>query len=80
MKKLITAAALLTSIMFVSCKKDYVCNCTITRTSSNGSTASSSDGSYTFKDIRTRAESRCNEQQSSGNDAFGAYTRNCQIK
>ena len=80
MKKIITAVALLTSIMFVSCKKDYVCNCTITRTSSSGSSSTSNDGSYTFKDSRTRAESRCNEQESTGTDAFGTYSRDCQIK
>jgi len=38
------------------------------------------DGSYKFKDTRTRAESRCNDQEKTGSDAGGDYTRNCDIK
>ncbi len=36
--------------------------------------------SYTFKDTRTRAESRCNDQEGTGSDGFGDYSRDCQIK
>jgi hypothetical protein len=79
MKKLIIAATVLLSMSFVACKKDYRCECSKTRTGGT-STLTTDDGSYTFKDTRTRAESRCNDQEGSGSDAFGDYTRDCQIK
>ncbi|MES2512583.1 MAG: hypothetical protein V4580_00510 [Bacteroidota bacterium] len=79
MKKLVIAIVALFTISLVSCKKNYECECEITRTSGSTSTTSD-DGNYTFKDTRARAESRCNEQEDSGEDFFGPYTRDCQIK
>lgn len=79
MKKLIIAATVLLSMSFVACKKDYRCECSKTRTS-GGTTVTTEDGSYTFKDTRSRAESRCNDQEGTGSDAFGDYSRDCQIK
>jgi len=79
MKKLIIAAALLVSTSFVACKKDYVCECSKTRTS-GGTTVTTTDGDYTFKDTKAGAVSRCNAQQGSGTDGLGDYTRNCDIK
>jgi hypothetical protein len=79
MKNLVIAASVLVMFGLTSCKKDYVCECKITRTQ-NGSTLTTEDGEYTFKDKRTRAESRCNDEEKSGSDAFGDYTRDCQIK
>lgn len=79
MKTTIIAIAALFTLSLASCKKDYVCECKITRTSSSGSTTSA-DGNYTFKDSRARAESRCNEQEGTGTDFFGDYARDCQIK
>ncbi|MBI3520828.1 MAG: hypothetical protein HY062_15935 [Bacteroidetes bacterium] len=79
MKKLIIASVALFALSLGSCKKNYDCNCTITRT--NGSSSlTTDDGNYTFKDTRVRAEKRCNDQEGSGSDAFGNYTRDCQIK
>ncbi len=79
MKTSIIAIVALFTLSLASCKKDYVCECKITRTSGSGS-VTSSDGNYTVKDSRTRAESRCNEQEGTGSDAFGDYSRDCQIK
>ena len=79
MKTTIVAIAALLTLGLASCKKDYVCECKITRTSSSGS-VTSNDGNYTFKDSRTRAETRCNDQEGTGTDAFGDYSRDCQIK
>ncbi len=79
MKKSVIAIVALFTLSLVSCKKDYKCECEKTRTS--GSTSiTSADGDYTFKDSRTRAESRCNDQETSGADGLGTYTRDCQIK
>lgn len=80
MKTLFITAGVLLTVAFTSCKKDYTCQCQMTRTSSNGSSFTSNDGTYTFKDSRTRAESKCNEQESAGTDAAGAYSRDCQIQ
>ena len=79
MKKLAIATIALFALSFGSCKKDYVCECEITR-SNNGNSTTKSDGEYTFTDTRTRAESRCNDQSKAGSDIIGDYTRNCQIK
>lgn len=79
MKKITIAIAAIFTLSLVSCKKDYTCQCSKTRT--DGSTVlTTEDGSYVFKDTRARAESRCNEQEGSGNDIAGDYTRDCQIK
>ncbi|MEO8759724.1 MAG: hypothetical protein ABI388_01820 [Bacteroidia bacterium] len=79
MKKLMIAAGLLLSIGFASCKKNYVCECSKTRTS-GGTTVTTVDQDYTFDDTKAGATSRCNSQQGAGSDGFGAYTRNCDIK
>jgi hypothetical protein len=79
MKTSIIAIVALFTLSLASCKKDYVCECSKTRTSGS-STLTTEDNKYTFKDTRTRAESRCNEEEGSGSDGFGEYTRDCQIK
>jgi hypothetical protein len=79
MKKIVLTTAVLLTLGLASCKKDYSCECKITRTS-GGNTLTTVDETYTFKDNRARAESRCNDQEGTGNDAFGDYTRDCEIK
>lgn len=79
MKKSIVAVIALLTLGFVSCKKEYKCECQKTRTGSSA-TVSTADGEYTFKDTRARAESRCNDQESTGSDAFGNYSRDCEIR
>jgi hypothetical protein len=79
MKKIIIAAGILLSMNFIACKKDYVCECSKTRTS-GGTTVTTTDGEYTFKDTKSGATSRCNQQEGAGTDALGAYTRNCEIQ
>jgi hypothetical protein len=62
-----------------SCKKDYTCKCTKTYTASS-STTTVDDGLYTYDDTRKRAEDKCNNQESTGSDIQGSYTRNCDIQ
>ncbi len=80
MKKIILVALVIITISLLSsCKKEYVCKCSKTYSSSSGTTTIDYS-QYTFKDTRTRAESRCNEQAGSGTDLFGDYSINCQIQ
>ena len=79
MKNSVIAIIALFTLSLASCKKDYRCECKKTRTGSS-TTTTTNDGEYTFKDSRSRAESRCNDQESTGSDAFGNYTRDCEIK
>ena len=79
MKKSIIAAIALLTLGFASCKKEYKCECEKTRTGSS-TTVTTDDGNYTFKDTRARAESRCNDQEGTGTDGLGSYTRDCEIR
>jgi hypothetical protein len=67
------------STTFVSCKKDYYCQCNKVYTGSNSSN-SYQDDVYTFNDTRVRAESKCDDQEYTGSDLGGSYSRECQIK
>jgi hypothetical protein len=80
MKRAVLAVAVLSVFSLASCKKDYTCNCQKIHTDPDGSSSSSSDGSYTFRDSKPRAETRCNDQEGSGSDLGGDYTRECQIQ
>lgn len=81
MKKIvITLAVTLTlGVLMSSCKKDYICKCTKTYTG-NTTTVNTNYSQYTYKDTRTKAESRCNDNNDSGSDIFGDYSVNCQIQ
>ena len=79
MKRLIFPMALFMAIGFTSCKKEYVCDCKKIYTGSSSSTTVD-DGSYTYKDTRTRAEDKCNDQETSGSDLGGSYSRECSIR
>ena len=79
MKKLIFMGVALVALTLGACKKNYTCDCKKSRTS-GGTTVTTDDGTYTFDDTRTRAETRCNDQEGSGSDAFGDYSRNCTIQ
>ncbi len=79
MKKSVIAIIALVTLSLASCKKDYTCECKKTRTGGS-STLTTDDGKYTYKDTRARAESRCQDQESTGADGFGNYTRDCEIK
>jgi len=80
MKRAFLTLAVLSAVALTSCKKDYNCECRKIYTDDDGSTVSSSDGSYTFRDSRARAESKCNEQEDSGSDLGGDWTRECDIQ
>lgn len=79
MKNLAIATIAFIALSLASCKKDYTCECNKVRTS-NGNTLSTHDEDYKFTDSRTRAESKCNDQEKTGSDALGDYSRECQIK
>lgn len=79
MKKIVIALATLLTLGFASCKKEYTCECSKTRTN-GGITVTTEDGKYQFNDTRARAESRCNDEEESGDDGLGSYTRDCEIK
>jgi hypothetical protein len=75
---LLGVALLLAGTSLVSCKKDYTCSCSKTYTSGSGS-ATYDYAVYTYKDTRTRAEDRCNENTKTGSDLGGDYAINCEI-
>ena len=70
---------ILLALTFVSCKKNYNCQCTKSHTI-GGTTVITQDGSYTFNEVKTRAITRCNQEEGAGSDAAGDYTRNCTIQ
>jgi hypothetical protein len=79
MKNLIILTSLLAlGSAFTSCKKNYKCECEKTYTNNNSS-VTVDDGTYTYKDTKARAISRCNENESTGSDLGGEYTRDCEI-
>ncbi len=80
MKRAILAIVVLSGFTMTSCKKDYTCSCKKIRTETDGSTTSDADGTYTFKDSKPRAETRCNDQEGSGSDILGDYSRECDIQ
>ncbi|MGZ4035018.1 MAG: hypothetical protein ACXVPU_04380 [Bacteroidia bacterium] len=76
---LFAGAFLFAATTMVSCKKDYTCQCTKTYTSGSGS-STQNYSIYTYKDTRTRAESRCNANDATGADLSGNYSINCAIQ
>ncbi len=76
---LVTSALIMMTTSFLSCKKDYTCQCSKTYTSGTGTTTLDYSV-YTYKENRKRAEDRCNENTKSGSDIFGDYSINCQIQ
>ena len=81
MKKPIIAIAAILALSLASCKKEYTCECKKIVTDDDGNSTTSADGSYTFKDSRARAESKCNDQETvnTGGVFEDDYTRECQI-
>lgn len=79
MKRVIVILAVLVTIGLTSCKKEYMCDCKRIYTG-NSSSTSVNDGTYTFKDSRPRAEEKCNDQEMTGSDLSGDYSRECSIR
>ena len=79
MKRAILALTVISAFTLVSCKKEYTCTCKKIYTDSGGNSTTVSDGTYTFKDSQPRAETKCNDLESSGSDIGGEYTRECAI-
>ncbi len=71
------ALAIVATTMF-SCKKEYTCKCSKIYTTSTGS-VTYDDGSYIFKDNEARAADQCNNQEGTGTDLQGEYSRQCDI-
>ncbi len=79
MKKVVVALVVLSGFTLASCKKDYTCECRKIHTDDDGSSVSTSDGSYTFKDSKVRAADKCNDLEENGTDILGDYSRECDI-
>ena len=79
MKKVFLALVVVSGFTMASCKKEYTCECKKIHTDDNGTSVTTSDGSYTFKDSRVRAEDKCNDLEGSGTDIMGDYSRECSI-
>lgn len=66
-------------IIFCSCKKDYLCNCTIKETS-NGVT-SNDKVTYTFKAVsKTKAKSNCISYSAKNESTGDMLDYNCTLK
>jgi len=78
-KILLAVIMLSAATTMMSCKKDYVCKCSKTYTTGNG-TSTTNYSQYTYKEDRKRAEDRCNDNTRSGSDIYGNYSINCQIQ
>ncbi|HVD98157.1 MAG TPA: hypothetical protein VNB90_08115 [Cytophagaceae bacterium] len=79
MKKIIIIGLALVATTMFSCKKDYTCKCQKIHTTSNGTTTTD-DGTYTFKDNKAGASSSCNDQEYTGTDLQGDYSRQCDLQ
>jgi hypothetical protein len=77
-KMILIGLAIVATTMF-SCKKDYTCKCSKIYVTSSGS-RSVDDGTYIFKDNEVRAQDRCNQQETTGSDISGNYSRQCDIQ
>lgn len=80
MKNVFIAVILLSGFTLASCKKDYNCECVKVRTDDDGNRNTASDGNYSFKDSRIRAEKKCNNLEETGTDIYGDYSRECDIR
>jgi len=80
MKRALLTLAVLSTVALTSCKKDYTCSCRKMYTNDEGGTITNPDGTYTFNDSRSRAESKCNDQETTGSDVMGNWTRECEIQ
>ena len=79
MNKLFLTLFAVAAMTAVSCKKEYVCQCSKTYTSGTGTTTFDYS-KFTYKDNKVRATSKCNENERSDSDIFGNYSIECDIK
>jgi hypothetical protein len=79
--KIVLIGLALVAIAVFSCKKDYTCKCSKTYADSTGTgTVKKDDGSYIFKDSKTRATDECDGLDKTGADLNGDYNRQCTIQ
>jgi hypothetical protein len=79
-KSIISAIVICLGLAFASCKKEYDCECKRTRSDGSGNSITTVEANYTYKDTRPRADSRCNDNETTGSDGLGNYTIDCEIK
>lgn len=79
MKTILLSIVAFMAIGLTSCQKDYYCDCRKIYTGNSGST-SLNDDTYTYNDTRARAERKCQDQETSGSDLGGSYSRECSIR
>ncbi len=77
-KIVLIGLAIVATTLF-SCKKEYDCKCKKIYTDSN-STTTVDDGTYTFKDTKAKANTKCDNQEGTGSDLGGDYSRECEIE
>jgi len=84
MKKFTLFAFALLAISITSCKKDRVCDCTYTQTSSSGNVTSNPNYNTSYKDIRkSDAKSLCassTETYIDENSKTTTYMYDCKLK
>lgn len=76
---LILIAAVGTALLFSSCKKDFVCECTETSTGSTNANVME----YTIKDAKkTHAKAQCvtTESEYTDGNTITTYTNTCELK
>lgn len=84
MKKILVAMACLGMVAFTSCKKDRVCECTNTNTSSSGNVTTDLNVNTSYTDIKkSDAKSICQKSTSVHVNSSGGtstYVSDCKLK
>lgn len=82
MKKFVIGCAVLCSCAFVSCKKDYTCDCTVTVSIPGFGGSSSETITYNMTKVKKKdAENRCDDYQSDAQSQLaGLGTATCDLK
>lgn len=79
MKKIIIFSVVIAGLAMASCKKDYLCACNSTTTSSSGTVTGSTDTTFTNAS-KSEAETKCNSLESNGNFGGFSWETTCELK
>lgn len=75
MKKVLIIPALI-GLFMVSCKKDYVCECTVSGSEAGITLTNFPAGTHTIKNTKKKAKDDCTAK----NEVEGGFTTTCVIK
>lgn len=78
MKKIVILSVIIATA-FVSCKKDYLCSCSVSTTSPSGNTSDISDTTFANAS-KSEAKSKCNSLDSAGSNGGFTWNTECEIK